>query len=377
MRKILLAEVPVQWRRRAAQHLESLREIPAFGAERARLGDDVTPIFRPDVPDVAYYEFEVILPAAPARTPGIAAETAGAATQPTLKSKDASPPPGFIIVATGSHDMPIPHFSFQRMAVSRELEAATKKANHRLERVVKIDSLCYVGEDESGTRVAQTGQIPPLLRGLPEEPAGTESTHASVVARPRIAVPDDAKATGVEHEIVKMGAPPPSTLGHAESRDWSDYKRQYPTSFGPLLARLKERAAGAWELQEKIAELGEGIFTGTTHRVALVGELDNFEIEGEGASLVEACLRKSPEAPAVVELHARARELARGVDFVLRLRYKDGSQETLLFFLVSRVTPTDAPGFTRRFTRVSSGEAASRTVSASVTRAEVRKGSGT
>ena len=56
------ARIPTPIRRRAAQHLESIRGTPMapFG-DGATLGNDVWPIYRPDLEEVAYYEFTVEL----------------------------------------------------------------------------------------------------------------------------------------------------------------------------------------------------------------------------------------------------------------------------------------------------------------------------
>ena len=59
---IELAKVPAPIRRKAAQHLESIRGTPmAPNAANARLADEVWPIYRPDLEEVAYYEFSVDL----------------------------------------------------------------------------------------------------------------------------------------------------------------------------------------------------------------------------------------------------------------------------------------------------------------------------
>ncbi len=58
-----LAEVPLEFRRLAAQHLESLRDTEAMaGLRHARLGPVAVPVYRPDVQGVAYYEFHVVAP---------------------------------------------------------------------------------------------------------------------------------------------------------------------------------------------------------------------------------------------------------------------------------------------------------------------------
>ena len=48
--RVPMKEVPLQVRRIAAQHLESLRgTVIMYGAEAAQLGDHAVPIYRPDI----------------------------------------------------------------------------------------------------------------------------------------------------------------------------------------------------------------------------------------------------------------------------------------------------------------------------------------
>src|SRR5206468_1952728 len=60
--RISFEEVPLDVRRAAAQRLESIRGTGlGRGADAARLGREVCPIHRPDLDEVAYYEFELVV----------------------------------------------------------------------------------------------------------------------------------------------------------------------------------------------------------------------------------------------------------------------------------------------------------------------------
>ena len=128
--RIPASQVPLAVRRRAAQHLESVRETEmGVNARRARLTDEVGTILRPDLPDIAYYEFEVAL-----------GNPAGAG----------APTSGFIVVSAGTHDYPVPHWSFDVEPVSRRLDSLAQKSGKKVARLYRLDALSYVGEDSGG-----------------------------------------------------------------------------------------------------------------------------------------------------------------------------------------------------------------------------------
>ena len=115
--RVPIDKVPMDVRRRAARLLQSLAES-APGKRRtalaeARLGAEATPLHRPDVEEVAYWEIEVL----------------GVAT--TLPTVDGEPRPfdrGFIVVATAAHDVPLPHFGIVLTMPQWEELAARLKA---------------------------------------------------------------------------------------------------------------------------------------------------------------------------------------------------------------------------------------------------------
>ncbi|MFB6256675.1 MAG: hypothetical protein ABEH58_08140, partial [Haloplanus sp.] len=78
--RIPVEEVPTTFRRRAARFLERAVGDKATWPDGAELGSVAHRVERPDVEDVAYYEFEV-------------------------------EPVGFLVVSTGEHDGPIPHWN--------------------------------------------------------------------------------------------------------------------------------------------------------------------------------------------------------------------------------------------------------------------------
>src|SRR5258706_5214935 len=182
---IELAKVPAPLRRKAAQHLESIRGTPmAPNAANASLGNEVWPIYRPDLEEAAYYEFSVELGSGPGRlvtsaaalsavlaTERKTASARGKRTEVTLKDPTGasqSSSRGFIVVSTGPHDFPIPHWSLDRPPVMGQLQASGEKAGE-IERIYRLDSLAYVAESKDGALVGRVGQMPGLVAGLPHD----------------------------------------------------------------------------------------------------------------------------------------------------------------------------------------------------------------
>ena len=59
--RVSIKEVSLEVRRLAAQHLKSQRGTEIMrGIETARLDEQVVPVYRPDIDDVAYWEFSVV-----------------------------------------------------------------------------------------------------------------------------------------------------------------------------------------------------------------------------------------------------------------------------------------------------------------------------
>lgn len=176
-------DVPLDVRRRAAQHLESLRGTSlGFNVRDLYLGDDVCPVYRPDLKDPAYYEFQVLK--ATKDNPdersdllaGVAkANVLGAGGYRKAYSTSAYPSSGgggasvqgFIMVSTGAHDFPIPHWSLDHPPVSVALEQGAA-GDMKIAKVFKLDALSYVAEDKAGKEIPGVPPPPTLwTRGCP------------------------------------------------------------------------------------------------------------------------------------------------------------------------------------------------------------------
>ncbi len=311
-------KVPIDVRRRAARMLHSLVEF-ATEKDRDRLlaatfGDEATPIHRPDIDDIAYWELEIT----------------GVTTLFPLEEGEADTyDRGFILVATGPHDVPIPHFSLDLAPPSRRLEKYGDPA-----RIVKLDSLCYVAEDDRGTMLGRIGTVPPKLAGLPDVlpkrlpqgysvsvPVEGTSDEKPVTSKPRIS----------REKRIEVGA----------WRSWEELKSSYATTYRHHLAALATRAEHPWRIEELTEKYGQGIREGESIEVILLERAD-VKVDGPGADFVKVSLNPQPLPPRVrlTALHPKEADTT----VVLTTSYG----ETLTFFVLpadapTRVVPKDSP----------------------------------
>jgi hypothetical protein len=344
--RISFEEVPLDVRRAAAQRLESIRGTAlGHGADAARLGGEVCPIHRPDLDDVAYYEFELVAGAGTVRllTPVAVSsrvfDKKGKGVEPDRPGRSTGH--GFIVASAGPHDFPIPHWSLESPPPSRLLERLASRGKKEVARVLKLDALAYVAEDAEGERVATLGDLPKLVSGLPHDLRKRSPGISSVIASPPGDVSDDEPGEA-EHRVerVEQGRP---QLKPVEVESWSEFRERYADTFGPFLAQLERQAREAWEIDRLVSEFGEGIMVGESHRVALLHEEAKVEVSGEAASFVSIRMIERNGPPAV-EIHADSLPEDPKADLELAIRYGNKEEERLRFFVVSRDVPSTARG---------------------------------
>ena len=347
-------DVPTPVRRRAAQHLESIRGTPmAPNAQRARLGAVVWPIFRPDLDEVAYYEFGVEI-----GSPGIRLATSAAELRALVAAREPAPgkrrrsprgvgmarpntagQQGFIIVSAAAHDFPVPHWSLDRAPVSAQLATAAEQDGAGVERITKIDALSYIGESKDGSLVARVGQLPTLLAGTPHDLSRLDRGNGTMEARPTRQTDDDGGEVG-EHEATRDADPAPD-IKPMEVEDWPAFRERFADAFGPHLDDLRRQAAAAWQIEALIDEFGEGIHAGRSHRVALLEPEASVDVSGEAASLVKARIDETGGSAALVIEVPEGTEIVQETSFEVSITYRDGASERLKFFLVSARTPSN------------------------------------
>jgi hypothetical protein len=314
--RVKLQETPPDLWRRVAQRLESIRGTPlATGGDAAHLADAAYPIYRPDIKEVAYWEFEVV----------------GLKTTKARGHEGRSSGGGFILASAGRHDVPIPHFSLDVEPPSRALEAKTKAGT--VARIVKLDSLAYVAEAADGTYLTHLGQFPPKITGT-----GDPRAISTVTATPTQASKGDSAPT--ELKISRSGADVPKLKVEAW-KSWQEAKRGFAESYKSQLQALAAHAAQSWAIEDLFVKFGEGIHEGQRLTVPLL-KAGTAKVAGEGAKFVK--LTQLDRRPPAVVLEALPSPTRGEFNFELLITYTDGTSETLPFFGIPKGSPSSNRG---------------------------------
>ncbi len=315
--RVKLQETPQELWRRVANKLESIRGTPmALGSDEARLGDAACPVYRPDIKGIAYWEFE-IAGLKEVRSRGHAGQSSGV---------------GFMLAATGAHDLPIAHWSLTMEPPSRALEA--KARDGKVARVVKLDTLTYVAEDEKGKYLGHVGTFPSQVVTVATDLTKLRGI-SSFTAAPKSPSKDDT-APG-EMAVTPGGVKVPRAK-LVPFDTWPGTKRGYGKAFRPHLDALAASVKPAWAIEDLIAKFGEGILEGQALTVPLL-KPGKAQINGDGAKFVKMTV--IDRQPPAVRLEAMPSDEKKELNFQLVLSYEDATSETLLFFIVPKGTPTN------------------------------------
>ena len=317
-----LEEVPVEYHRMAAQHVEEKSATDSAPTwENASLSGVVRVYYRPDVDGPAYYEFEV-------------------------------DPDGFVIVSTGDHDYPIPNWGFDRQSVGRLLELDAWADGEDIGRFYKLDSLYYVAESPDGRMVAEQGdQIfkieglsPDLLDQDPEQFDG----YASVI--PTEPGEDDREAEGIEHAVREEHRP--ELAEEIEYEGWSSWEELvegYEDTYAMFIEALRREAADSWEGTEAGWETGRPVTVETGHVEVLLFPEAEYHVDGEGRDRVRVGrLDREGTAPALEIAVTDPPE--EKVGFAVNIEYENGIIEERRFFI------TDGPTRERSVASVGTGD---------------------
>ena len=303
---ILLAQIPVESRRLAAQLIEDMRDSElAPGWENARLGPVVQPLYRPDVEGVAYYEFQALANNEPA---------------------------GFIVVSTGDHDFPIAHWNFTGEPPTRELMRKAQEAGKQTARFYKLDALDYAAEDAQGELAANLGTMPLKVSGM--DPAWLEQSVELSESRwiPESAGEDDATPpTGGRFQ---RSGPQSSSLDLGAWDSWQAMKQGYVDSYGVLLEDLHRDAVEEWEIERLAREYGEGLARGESVTLAMLCANPDITLEGPGVPLVQTELLSRPGLLPAYKITAIDAVWGEEMPLDVTIRCADEDPETLKFIII-------------------------------------------
>lgn len=314
-------EVPTHLHRLAAQLLEDVRDTemaPGWG-RGAKLSAVVTPLYRPDIAAVAYYEFSV-------------------------------EPSGYIVVSNGEFDHPVAGWG-DGERVSDALRRIAAEGGATVARMYRLDAASYAGEDASGRRVALLGneivRVGGLHAGMLKDPEVVATTSV-----PSEASADDASVRDVTHgiEIPRSAAEPT----YDPWPTWAALKDGYASAYGVWLDRLRESAADDWETDRLAREFGEGLAAGQTFVFATLypGVRHAVSPGAESLVTVELLAGASSDAPSILRVTTAAPSSGEPAPFTVDLAYRNGVTERLMLVLVPDPVP-DAEGVRDRISTAS------------------------
>ena len=311
--RIPMADVPSDVRRRAARFIERHSGEDPRSWQEAALGSYAHPISRPDVDGTAYYELEV-------------------------------EPEGYVILATGRHDAPIPHFGTEGTSVGRYLE---EKADGTFGGTVWIDRLRYVAEDPEGNAIATRGNEVPRIEGIEQlAERSVEGGHVRAGPEDEDAAPtDDDVDESYEPTMLveEIEQPPPETFEFTEWESHEQLKRNYEDAYRPFLDDLRKRAKTAWDvLAEREGKLAT-LPVGATHREPLL-DGETTALVGDAASHVRLTTVTREVGQDLLELTPLS-DAAAGLTATLTFTDATGRTDSQAFEFVERAlvpSETDA-----------------------------------
>jgi hypothetical protein len=267
-------EIPNELLLRAAQLLEDVRndENSAPGWAKAQLSDDITPIYRPDLPELgrkpAYYNIPV-------------------------------EPSGFIIVSTGDHDFPIPHWNFIGQSPVQYLSEKAAKLGKKANRFYKLDALSYIAEDQENQQVADLGDFPRKAVGIQREWLNKEELSETTAV-----IPEPEKGAKVESDV-RISGPQKFAFEFEKWESWQEYKEKSAETNRVLNEALRYDASKEWELISLTKEYGELLSAGESYQLAILpNKIPEIKLEGKGAQFVKVELleRRKQGLPPVIDI---------------------------------------------------------------------------
>jgi hypothetical protein len=317
--------------RRAAEFVAELSGsplAPLWGP--GRLGPIARALYRPDLgaAEPAYYEVAVIGQAIPPQIQG-----AAPAQQPI------DVPAGYIILATGAHDLPIAHWHAEGPTLTDTMrEQAFENDRNNPVRFYKLDALGYAAEDSQGREVATLGT--PLLRIVGATPELLEQYGGESSAE---WTPDPA---GGEGTLTETGPGVPEGFELTGWESFEALKAGYAESYAPYIADLRDLAAEFWEAEREAAQFGIGLRRGEVYTLALAGAagatpplaaVPTVVLSGPGADLVSGEL--IDDGGPLPFYRITVNESTPGVDvpFTATVTYSGGPTETFNFFVIDEL----------------------------------------
>lgn len=314
--KVKKAKVPIEIRRLVANHLESIRDNEMGSKlKEAHIGEDVYPIYRPDLKNIAYYQFE-------------------------LKSIEGNNV-GFFIVSNGEHDFPIPHWSSKSLPISEILINKAKDNNKKGNKIYKVDALAYILEDANGDEASSHGTIPGLLEGVPENLADYSDKISASESVFDGSHPNDDKFENIKHRTKNTGSRNKAKYTMTKPKSWGELKSKYAKTYKAHLDVHKQNAKEDWDIEKLVRKFGEGIYAGKPFRIPFLSNDYSYKVIGNESKYVTINILKRTNGPDVAEILCKDPKIGKEGDFSLQIKYSNNEIEKLDFFIVSENTPSN------------------------------------
>jgi hypothetical protein len=316
------ADVPLDLQRRAAGFLEELRNsgLAPDWDSTAEVGTSVRPLYRPDLVEIAYYEFPV-----------------------TISGGETS---GFVILSTADHDYPVAHWSSSGEPPTQALAQAALDEGEVAVKFYKLDALAYAAENGSGEIVASLGDMPPKIVGL--DPTWRDDPPENTAAT---WVPDEISGT-----LTITGPTAPSSLQFSAWDSWDDLKTGYGGTYDVLLDVLESEASEDWATEDNIERQGAVLYEGDVYQMALLGEHGVAYFDGAGVDYVAYKVIERPGSTPLLQITVLDALPGQSLSLTVTVEYTNGVTETVNFMIVAPVANSQV--FLPYVARSSSGQIA-------------------
>lgn len=270
--------------KRAGQFLEDMRyDTAASNWKNASLGKRVYALYRPDIEDVAYYEFPIF----------------------NAEGQNI----GFITVSNGQHEQPIANWSDKNNSQVERLLREVAAQDLTAAKIYKLSDMAYVIEDEEGKMIARTQDLPVKITGqqmdwldLDIEPATIQSYAEGGETNT-----DDG---GIPEQTVVSKGETDERFGIEEWQSWEELKEGYRDTYAVINEAIRRESAPDWRVERALEEYGEGFFA---DEVGIFPTLSNDVrkitiLRGDAESLRAEVLQREGASPAIKIMVSRASE---------------------------------------------------------------------
>lgn len=307
------AYVPFRFLRMAAQLLEDVRGTPiAPGWEQAQLAAPFRPLYRPDVPGVAYYEFPVVVPAADL-------------------GQRAVDPAGYILVSTGDHDFTIPHWSFGGVAPTAELIAIAEANGQEAVTFFQFNDASFAAENAAGDLVATLGPVPEQLTGMDPDWLVDPPEAGSATWVPDHQLPDQLVMSAISGTLVISGSTTPLPIEWDPWPSWQALKDGFADAYYVPLEGVHREAQQEWEVKDEITREGAVLRRGDIYTVALLWPGAEATVSGPGAAYVTTQLLPRDPLPPAFQITVVDSELGESLSLDVVVSYENGVTEVVRF----------------------------------------------